>query len=70
MLPRQAQEALETLRRFPATERLLIARMLIDSVLVDAHDDEIDWQQLGLASFEKDWDNEEDAIYDTFRQIS
>lgn len=29
--------------------------------------DRADWQALGLAAFEKDWDNPEDAIYDEWR---
>ncbi len=51
------------------TERLLVARLLLDSVLMNEIDEETDWQQLGLASFEKDWDNEEDAIYDNWREL-
>lgn len=50
------------------TERLLVARLLLDSVLMKEIDEEADWQQLGLAAFEKDWDNEEDAIYDNWRE--
>ena len=28
-----------------------------------------EWQVLGLAAFEQDWDNEEDAIYDDWRTL-
>ncbi len=31
-------------------------------------DDPRAWQALGLSAFERDWDNEEDAIYDDWRK--
>ena len=46
---------------------MFVARWLLDSVLADEINDERDWQKLSLSAFEKDWDNEEDAIYDTWR---
>jgi hypothetical protein len=30
---------------------------------------EQEWQALSLAAFERDWDNEEDAIYDNWRTL-
>lgn len=62
-------QALDAVMALTITERLLVARLLLDSVLVKTIDEEIDWQNLGLAAFEKDWDNEEDAIYDTWRDL-
>ncbi len=53
--------------RLTSAERLFVARWLLDSVLADEINDERDWQRLSLSAFEKDWDNEEDAIYDTWR---
>lgn len=55
--------------RLSLTERLLVARWLLDSVLLKEADDEADWQHLGLSAFEQEWDNEEDAIYDDWRAI-
>lgn len=55
--------------RLSLTERLLVARWLLDSVLTKEVDDEADWQQISLSAFEQDWDNEEDAIYDDWRAI-
>jgi hypothetical protein len=65
----QIAEVLEMAIRLTLTERLVVARYLLDSVLTKEIDDEADWQNLGLAAFEKDWDNEEDAIYDNWREI-
>ena len=65
----QIAEVLNSAARLTLTERLWVARCLLDSVLTKEIDDEADWQSLGLATFEKAWDNEEDAIYDNWREI-
>ncbi len=62
-------EVLAVAARLNLTERLLVARLLLDSVLTNEIDDESDWQQLSLSAFEKEWDNEEDAIYDNWREL-
>jgi hypothetical protein len=62
-------EVLAVAARLNLTERLLVARLLLDSVLTKEIDDESDWQQLSLSAFEKEWDNEEDAIYDNWREL-
>lgn len=60
-------EVLTVASRLTLTERLFVARWLLDSVLTKEINDEEDWQALSLSMFEKDWDNEEDAIYDDWR---
>ncbi|MEZ4713331.1 MAG: hypothetical protein R3A44_39460 [Caldilineaceae bacterium] len=60
-------EVLSVADNLTLAERLFVARWLLDSVLVKEIDDEVDWQELSLSSFEKDWDNDEDAIYDDWR---
>ncbi len=62
-------EVLAVAARLNLTERLLVARLLLDSVLTKEIDDESDWQQMSLSAFEKEWDNEEDAIYDNWREL-
>ena len=62
-------EVLNVADRLTVAERLFTARWLLDSVLTREIDDNEDWQQLGLVAFEKEWDNEEDAIYDDWRTI-
>ena len=54
---------------FPARERLILAKLLLDSVVSDEANDDLDWQDMSLSAFEKDWDNSEDAIYDNWREI-
>jgi len=53
---------------FTTSERLVLAKLLLDSLIVDEAADETDWNNMGLASFEKDWDNPEDAVYDNWRE--
>lgn len=65
----QIAEVLHIAARLTLTERLLVARLLLDSVLTKEIDEETDWQQLSLKGFEADWDNEEDAIYDNWREL-
>jgi len=62
-------EILNVADQLTVAERLFTARWLLDSVLTREIDDNEDWQQLGLVAFEKEWDNEEDAIYDDWRTI-
>ena len=64
----QVAEVLNSAARLTLTERLLVARFLLDSVLTTEIDEEADWHNLGLSAFEKAWDNEEDAIYDNWRE--
>lgn len=65
----QIADILTVANRLTATERLFVARWLLDSVLVEEVDDDTDWQQLSLSAFETDWDNEEDTIYDSWRTV-
>ncbi|NUM43130.1 MAG: hypothetical protein HUU38_00375 [Anaerolineales bacterium] len=59
---------LGTAAQFTPVERLTLAKLLLDSLLTD-EEDEQDWMKMSLAAFEKDWDNEEDAIYDNWREL-
>ncbi len=59
---------IEESKRLTQTERLVLARTLLDSILSDEAMEEIDWDELGLASFQRDWDNDDDAIYDHWRE--
>ncbi len=58
-------------RMLPEQDRLLLARLLLDSVLEEAQPvsaDATDWQALSLSQFQEGLDNEEDAIYDNWRE--
>jgi hypothetical protein len=62
-------EVLGIAERFSSGERLVLAKLLLDSIVVRESDDETEWQHLGLAAFEKDWDNPDDAVYDDWRAL-
>lgn len=62
-------EVLSVVQNFTSTERLILARLLLDSILNIETEDDTDWMNLSLASFQKDWDNPEDAIYDNWREL-
>ena len=65
--PRQVSKLFEAARKLQTKERLVLARLLLDSILDAELEAEADWSAMSLASFEKDWDNPEDAIYDNWR---
>ena len=64
----QITELLPKMMGLTSQERLLLARLLLDSVLTKEIDEESDWQNLSQSTFESTWDNDENAIYDDWRQ--
>ena len=62
-------KVLDTVKLFTAAERLLLAKLLLDSLVVDETEDEADWFKISLSTFEQDWDNPDDAIYDNWREL-
>lgn len=66
-IPDRVHKAFKTIKQLPSKERLLLAHLLLDSLLES--DDETDWQAMSLASFVRDWDNPEDAVYDNWRDL-
>ena len=61
----------EESRALPNQDRLLLARMLLDSLLKKkdaAHATDKDWQALSLSHFQEGLDNDEDAVYDNWRE--
>ncbi len=61
----------EQSRTLPNQDRLLLARMLLDSLLQkkDAtRATDKDWQALSLSHFQEGLDNDEDAVYDNWRE--
>jgi hypothetical protein len=67
--PPRITEMLGIARNFSARERLILAKLLLDSIVSDEVEDDLDWQDLSLSAFERDWDNPEDAVYDHWREI-
>lgn len=64
----RVSEVLSIIQEFTAGERLILAKLLLDSLISDEAEDDADWQAMSLAAFEKDWDNPDDAIYDNWRE--
>jgi len=62
-------EVLDITRRFTADERLVLAKLLLDSIISRESDEEAEWQRVGLVAFERDWDNPDDAVYDDWRTL-
>lgn len=49
-------------------ERLTLAKLLLESVLTDTHLEDTEWMALGLKVFQQEWDNDDDAIYDEWKE--
>lgn len=60
----RVQQAFARNVQLPPLERLALAKLLLESVLSDTRCEEVDWMALGLEAFQRNWDNDEDAIYD------
>jgi hypothetical protein len=56
-------------RQLTTVERLALAKLLLESVLAGEPDDETNWLAMSLDTFQRDWDNAEDAIYDNWREL-
>ena len=68
-VPPQVAEIFSGVKQLTTVERLILAKLLLESVLTGEPDDEADWPAMGLDSFQRDWDNAEDAIYDNWREL-
>jgi hypothetical protein len=66
--PERVSVLFQAAKRLQTQERLVLAKLLLESVLDVDVESEADWSAMGLAAFEKDWDNSEDAIYDNWRE--
>lgn len=55
-------------KRLPPQERFMLAKLLLDTLITNEAADALDWMKLGLASFEADWDNPDDAVYDNWQE--
>ena len=45
-----------------------LIRRAIERVMDSEVEDTADWQALSLVAFEAGWDNDEDAVYDSWRE--
>ena len=56
-------------KRLTTVERLALAKLLLESILAGEPGDEANWSAMSLDTFQRDWDNAEDAIYDNWRGL-
>jgi hypothetical protein len=68
-IPPKVVELFNGARQLTTVERLALAKLLLDSILVDQSVEETDWSMMGLEAFQKDWDNADDAVYDHWREL-
>jgi hypothetical protein len=60
------------IRFLPVSERLRLVKLVIDGLSENVDQwtaEENDWRALSLNSFQQDWDNPEDAVYDNWREV-
>jgi hypothetical protein len=68
-VPPRVAEIFNKVERLTSTERLTLAKLLLESVLTGEPGEEADWTAMSLSTFQRDWDNAEDAIYDNWREL-
>ena len=68
-VPPQVAEIFSGAKRLTTVERLALAKLLLESILAGESADEADWSTMSLDTFQRDWDNAEDAIYDNWREL-
>lgn len=69
IVPPRVAEIFNKVERLTSTERLTLAKLLLESVLTGEPGEEADWAAMSLSTFQRDWDNAEDAIYDNWREL-
>jgi hypothetical protein len=65
----QINQVWQLANQLSSQDRLLLAKLLLDSVVSTEAGEESDWRALSLSAFEADWDNPDDAIYDNWREL-
>ena len=68
-LSQRVTKVLDMVRHFTVNERIVLAKLLLDTVVAGDAEESTDWQSLGLSAFEAEWDNPSDAIYDDRRSL-
>ena len=68
-VPSRVAEIFYGARQLTTVERLALAKLLLESILAGEPDDETHWLAMSLDTFQRDWDNADDAIYDNWREL-
>ena len=69
-VPPQVAEVFSGARRLTTVERLALAKLLLERILAGEPGHEANWSAMSLDTFQRDWDNAEDAIYDNWKELS
>ncbi len=65
----QAAKMFKEARQLTTVERLALANLLLESILAGEPGDEANWSAMSLDTFQRDWDNAEDVMYDNWREL-
>jgi len=68
-VPPRVAELFSGANQLTPVERLALANLLLESVLAGEASDEANWSAMSLDTFQGDWDNAEDAIYDNWKEL-
>ena len=68
-IPPRVAELFSGANQLSPVERLELAKLLLESVLAGEAGDEANWLAMSLDSFQRDWNNAEDAIYDNWKEL-
>jgi len=68
-IPPRVARVFNIAKGFTESERLVLAKLLLDSLAVNKATDENDWNNMSLVAFEKEWDNPDDSVYDNWREL-
>jgi hypothetical protein len=68
-VPPRVAEVFNGAKQLTTVERLALAKLLLESVLAGEPDDETNWSAMSLDTFQRDWGNAEDAIYDNWKEL-
>jgi hypothetical protein len=68
-VPPRVAELFSGANQLTPVERLALANLLLESVLAGEASDEANWSAMSLDTFQSDWDNAEDAVYDNWKEL-
>ena len=62
------KKAIHKAKRLPASKQKIVA-VVIDNAMKELEEEAREVARLSEPSFAEDWDNEEDAVYDNYKEI-
>jgi hypothetical protein len=68
-VPSRVAELFSGANQLTPVERLALANLLLESVLAGEARNKANWLAMSLDTFQSDWDNAEDTIYDNWKEL-